>query len=199
MNDLDILSDYRFLEEVNRQIETSKRDELSNKMKSFNESTCFQKLIQNKLKIFGSIQILYLPRFSTRHKQNQMWLDKKSNDIFWHIECRFFLDTFYTWTITRLPTKETTLSNILFKFQEHCNDKDLKLKNFSDQQQICVYIENFGQKRKQFGHYEKRCLFNTIIDLFHERIFIEYPILFISLIHNENEMKENLLSKKNSS
>jgi len=196
MNDLDLLSDYRFLEEVNRQIETSKRDELSNKMKSFNESTHFQKLIQNKLKTFASIQILYLPRFSTRHKQNQMWLDKKSNDIFWHIECRFFLDTFYIWTITRLPTKETTLSNLLLKFQEHCNDKDLKLKNLFNDQQICVYIENFGQKRKQFGHYEKRCLFNTMIDLFHERIFIEYPILYISLINNENEMKENLLRKK---
>jgi len=191
MNDLDLLSDYRFLEEVNREIETSKRDELSNKMKSFNESTRFQKLIQNKLKTLGSIQILYLPRFSTRHKQNQMWLDKKSNDIFWHIECRFFfLDTFYSWTITRLPTKETTLSNLLMKYQEHCKEK-----NFSDEQQICVYIENFGQKRKQFGQYEKRS-FNTMIDLFHERIFIEYPILFISLIINENQMKENLLRKK---
>jgi hypothetical protein len=194
MNDLDLLSDYRFLEEVNRQVETSKRDELSNKMKSFNESTRFQKLIQNKLKILGSIQILYLPRLSTRHKQNQMWFDRKLDQIFWHIECRFFIDSFYPWTITRLPTRETTLSNLLMKFQEHCNDKDLKLKNFSDEQQVCVYIENFGQKRKQFGKYEKRS-FNTIIDLFRERIFIEYPILFISLINNENDMKENLLRK----
>jgi hypothetical protein len=190
MNDLDLLSDYRFLEEINRQIETSKRDELSNKMKSFNESTRFQKLIQNKLKTLGSIQILYLPRFSTRHKQNQMWLDKKTNDILWHIECRFFLDSFHTWTITRLPTNETTLSNLLIKFQEDSNEK-----KFSDEQKVCVYIENFGQKRKQFGQYEKRS-FNTMIDLFRDRIFIEYPILFISLINNENEMKENLLRKK---
>ena len=190
MNDLDLLSDYRFLEEVNRQVETSKRDELTNKMKSFNESTRFQKLIQNKLKILGSIQILYLPRFSTRHKQNQMWFDRKTNDIFWHIECRFFIDSFYTWSITRLPTKEVTLTNLLIKFQEHSNNK-----NFSDENQVCVYIENFGQKRKQFGKYEKRS-FNTIIDLFYERIFIEYPILYISLINDENNMKENLLNRK---
>jgi hypothetical protein len=191
MNDLDLLSDYRFLEEVNRQVETSKRDELSNKMKSFNESNRFQKLIQTKLKTLGSIQILYLPRFSTRHKQNQMWFDKKSNEIFWHIECRFFLQSFHSWTITRLPTKETTLSNLLMKYEEHSNTKD-----FSTEEQVCVYIENFGQKRKQFGQYEKRS-FNTIVDLFRERIFIEFPVLFISLVDHENEMKEYLLNKKN--
>lgn len=191
MNDLDLLSDYRFLEEVDRKVETSKRDEFSNKMKSFNESTRFQKLIQNKLKTLGSIQILYLPRFATRHKQNQMWFDKKSNDIFWHIECRFFTTTtnsFNIWIVTRLPTQETTLSNLLLKFNE---------KTFSNEQEICVYIENFGQKRKQFGQYEKRS-FNTMIDLFHQRIFIEYPVLFISLINNENEMKENLLKTTSS-
>ncbi|CAF3968327.1 unnamed protein product [Adineta steineri] len=200
MNDLDLLSDYRFLEEVNRQIETSKRDEMTNKMKSFNEPTRFQKLIQTKLKILGSIQILYLPKFSTRHKQNHMWYDRKLDEVFWHIECRFFTDSFYTWTITRLPTKETTLANLLVKFHEHCNEKkdsiSLNLKNFSNEQEICVYIENFGQKRKQFGKYEKRS-FNTMIDLFRERIIIEYPILYISLINDENNMKENLLEKKN--
>ena len=44
MNDLDLLSDYRFLEEINRQIETSKRNKLT---KSFNELTYYQKLIKN--------------------------------------------------------------------------------------------------------------------------------------------------------
>ena len=203
MNDLDLLSDYRFLEEVNGQIETSKRDELANKMKSFNELTYYQKSVQNKLKTLGSIQILYLPKFSTRHKQNQMWFDKNTGQIFWHIECRFYIDTFYRWTITRLSTNETTLSNLLKKFHEHLNEKFhmndnaknlMKLRSFFDEEQIGVYIENFGQKRKQFGKYEKRS-FNTILDLFHQRIFIEYPILFISLIKDEEKMKENLLRK----
>ncbi|CAF4658885.1 unnamed protein product, partial [Rotaria magnacalcarata] len=60
MNDLDLLSDYRFLEEINREVETSKRNELGNKTKSFNELKHFQKLIQNKLRTNGSIQVLYL-------------------------------------------------------------------------------------------------------------------------------------------
>ncbi|CAF4325107.1 unnamed protein product, partial [Rotaria sordida] len=113
------------------------------------------------------------------------------------------INTFYTWTITNLSTNETTLSNIFKKFHNYLNETSnindelilLKLKNFSHEQQISIYIENFGQKRKQFGKYEK-CSFNTIIDLFHERIFIEYPILFISLINYENNMKENLYKKK---
>ncbi|UJR08670.1 hypothetical protein I4U23_012928 [Adineta vaga] len=199
MTDLDLLSDYRFLEEVDRQVETSKRDELANKMKSLNESTRFQKLIQTRLKSLASIHVLYLPRFSTRHKQNQMWFDRKSNEIFWHIECRFFSDVFYPWTIKRLPTKDTTLTNLLEKFRDHCNENDSirsKFKNISSEEEICVYIENFGQKRKQFGKYEKRS-FHTMIDLFRERIFIEYPVLFISLLTDENHMKEHLLGKQN--
>lgn len=204
MRDLDLLSDYRFLEELNRQIETGKRNELTNKMKSFNELTPFQKLIQNKLKQAGQIQILYLPRFSTKHKQSQMWFDKKSYEIKWHIECQFYIDEFYSWTITRLPTNEATIENILSKFHSYLNEQTSineshreKLKNFSDVQQLCVYIENFGQKRKQFGRYEKRS-FNTIIDLLRERVFIEYPTVFISLLNNENDMKEYLLRKTSS-
>ncbi|CAF1055730.1 unnamed protein product [Adineta ricciae] len=152
MTDLDLLSDYRFLEEVNRQVETSKRDELANRMKSLNESTRFQKLIQSKLKSLWSIQILYLPRFSTRHKQNQMWFDRKTDDIFWHVECRVFLDTFHTWTITRMPTKDTTLANLLGKFREANQSVSPKVNNFSSEEQVCVYIENFGQKRTQFAY-----------------------------------------------
>ena len=192
MTDLDLLSDYRFLEEVHRQVESSQRDEFSNQRRSFNESTRFQKFMQTKLKSLGSIQILYLPRLSTRHKQNQMWFEKRSNDIFWHIECRFFLESFQPWTITRLPTKDVTLSNLLIKYQEHSQTTD-----FSNVEQVCVYIENFGQKRKQFGQYEKRP-FQSIVDLFRERIFIEYPILFITLIDHENRMKDTLSNKKQS-
>lgn len=191
MNDLDLLSDYRFLEEVHRQVEGCQRDDLSNEKRSFNESTRFQKFLQGKLKSLGSIQILYLPRLSTRHKQNQMWFEKKRNEIFWHIECRFFLQAFQSWTITRLPTKDVTLSNLLTKYQEFSQTTD-----FTDVNRVCVYIENFGQKRKQYGQYEQRP-FQTIVDLLRERVFIEYPILFITLIDHENQMKDFLLNKSN--
>ena len=190
MDDLDLLSDYRFLEEVHRQVESSQRDEFSNEKRSFNEPTRFQKFLQTKLKSLGSIQILYLPRLSTRHKENQMWLEKKTNEIFWHIECRFFLESFQSWTITRLSTKDATLSHLLTKFQEYSQTT-----HFSNVEQVCVYIENFGQKRKQFGQYEKRP-FHTIVDLLRERVFIEYPILFITSIDHENRMKDFLLNKK---
>lgn len=76
MTDLDLLSDYRFLEEVHRHADSSERDHLSNQMKSFNEPTRYQKCIQARLKSLAAIRLLYLPRFSTRHKQNQMWFDK---------------------------------------------------------------------------------------------------------------------------
>jgi hypothetical protein len=84
MNDLDLLSDYRFLEEVQRQVESSQRAPLANQTKSFNGSARYQKCIQNKLQSLAAIRILYLPRVSTKHKSNQMWFDRSVKILYYH-------------------------------------------------------------------------------------------------------------------
>lgn len=190
MNDLDLLSDYRFLEEVQRCVDTSERDPLANQRKSFNETTRYQKMIQNKLKALGGIRILYLPKLSSRHQHNQMWFDRKTDDIHWHIECRFFVGSssespFLIWSITRLPTNETTLENLLDRFhQTHPN-------LFLERTEIRVFTENFGAQRKQLGKYQKSS-FQTMVDLFRNRAIIEYPILYLCREIDENAMLEKL-------
>ena len=61
--------------------------------------------------------------------------------------------------------------------------------------QLSVHIENFGHKRKQHGKYEKRT-FNTLMELFCERTFIEYPTLYISVNTDDDAMREYLLRRK---
>jgi hypothetical protein len=111
--------------------------------------------------------------------------------------------------MTRVPTEQTTLVNLLSKFHSYLCDKyaiadsnillsshsdlmPLKSKDFFQHDQLCVYTENYGQQRKQNGKYEKHA-FHTMIDLFRNRIFIEYPVLFISLNQDENTMMNYLL------
>lgn len=187
MTDLDLLSDYRFLEGVQRCVDGSERDPLGNQMKSFNDSTRQEKFLQNKLKSLASIRILFLPKFSTRHKQNRMSFDRRTDDVLWHVECRFYCSTvenfFVIWSIFRLPTSETTLENLLAK-----SPKEIP----KEQNDISVFIENFGQQRKQNGKYEK-LPFQTLSDLFRHRTFIEFPILFLCRSSDENSMLKNLM------
>ncbi|CAF0828852.1 unnamed protein product [Didymodactylos carnosus] len=226
MNDLDLLSDYRLLEEINRRVEITKRDHF---IKSgLNEQTRYQKLIQTKLKTEHQIQVLFLPKFSTKHKSNKMWMDKVTNEIYWHIECKFFInDEFYEWTTIRIPTSKTTLKQILLKFHSDLikthlyvdissdNEKELserlnelssselqslREKNFfKDLNQLSVWIENFGIKRKGYGHYEEKSQHidfktDTIDKIFKDRTIIEYPTLFISLT-DDTELMRNKLNK----
>ena len=140
-------------------------------------------------------------------------LFRKSETIFWHIECRFFDQSstnsgFHIWSITRLPTEQTSLTELLSRFQRHLSQKyrivddqcshpdlvQLKLKNFFRNSQLSVYTENFGVQRKQRGKYEKKN-FETMIDLFRDRTFIEYPVLFISLLEDEHLMNQSLGTK----
>ena len=113
MNELDLLSDYRFLEEVHRKVETSQRDELSNQMKSFNESTRFKKLIQTKLRTSARTQVLYLPRFSTKHKQNQMWFDRSpiSNRLVSFSWLFFFLQKIQRYLLARRMSIFSSFTN----------------------------------------------------------------------------------------
>lgn len=187
MSDLDLLSDYRLLEEVQRCVETGGRDPLVNQMKSFNETTRHEKFLQNKLKASAAIRLLFLPKFSSRHKENRMTFDRRSDEILWHVECRFFSPeapkSFVTWSIVRLRTSETTLENLLAKAP---NDVP-KEKN-----DVAVYTENFGQQRKQNGKFEKSASFETFVELFRQRTFIEFPILFLCRSSDEKAMLEKL-------
>lgn len=112
---------------------------------------------------------------------------RKSNEILWHVECRLFLgESFHTCSITRLPTDQTNLSNLLSRCQT-------STESFREQS-VSVFTENFGAQRKQNGKYQKSSpLFQTMIDLFRSRMFIEYPVLFICLSTDENRMLEDLL------
>ncbi|XP_011860089.1 PREDICTED: box C/D snoRNA protein 1 isoform X2 [Vollenhovia emeryi] len=86
--DLDLLSDYRFLEEVNRSVDTKKRNP---EMKYTRQITNLPVHL-HKLRCAASykkVSLLFMPQFFSRHKENTTYLNWKTNELFWRLEWIF--------------------------------------------------------------------------------------------------------------
>lgn len=86
--DLDLLSDYRLLEEIGRTVETVKKNMEQKKMTSQNSlpvhlyklrSAAYQK----------KIRLLFMPHMFSRHKENTTFLNWKTNELFWRVQWIF--------------------------------------------------------------------------------------------------------------
>ncbi|XP_050456431.1 box C/D snoRNA protein 1 [Cataglyphis hispanica] len=85
--DLDLLSDYRFLEEVGRLIDTKKRNPQKKYTRQFNLPVHL-----HKLRCAASCRktsLLFMPKIFDRHKENTTFLNWKTNELFWRIEWIF--------------------------------------------------------------------------------------------------------------
>ncbi|KYM89905.1 Box C/D snoRNA protein 1 [Atta colombica] len=85
--DLDLLSDYRFLEQVGRSIDTKKR----NPEIKYTRQTILPVHL-HKLRCAAShrkVSLLYMPQVFSRHKQNTTYLNWKTNELFWRLEWIF--------------------------------------------------------------------------------------------------------------
>ncbi|KAG5325259.1 BCD1 protein, partial [Pseudoatta argentina] len=85
--DLDLLSDYRFLEQVGRSIDTRKRNP---EIKYTRQAILPVHL--HKLRCAASyrkVSLLYMPQVFSRHKENTTYLNWKTNELFWRLEWIF--------------------------------------------------------------------------------------------------------------
>ncbi|KYN15497.1 Box C/D snoRNA protein 1, partial [Trachymyrmex cornetzi] len=85
--DLDLLSDYRFLEQVGRSIDTKKRNP---EIKYTRQAILPVHL--HKLRCAASyrkVSLLYMPQVFSRHKKNTTYLNWKTNELFWRLEWIF--------------------------------------------------------------------------------------------------------------
>ncbi|KAL0109117.1 hypothetical protein PUN28_014308 [Cardiocondyla obscurior] len=85
--DLDLLSDYRFLEQVNRSIDTKKRNP---EIKYTRQATLPVHL--HKLRCTAhhrKVSLLFMPQIFSRHKENTTYLNWKTNELFWRLEWIF--------------------------------------------------------------------------------------------------------------
>ncbi|XP_011302402.1 box C/D snoRNA protein 1 [Fopius arisanus] len=85
--DLDLLSDYRLLEEVGRSVDQLHRDESKKYGRFRNLPTHLHKLRQAALR--SKVQLEFMPYNFSRHKENTTFFNWKSHELFWRIEWIF--------------------------------------------------------------------------------------------------------------
>ncbi|KOX79125.1 Box C/D snoRNA protein 1, partial [Melipona quadrifasciata] len=98
--DLDILSDYRFLEEAARTVDQLKRNPLK-------KYTCQISLPMhlNRLKIAAfkrNVTLQFMPQHFSRHKNNTTYFNWKTNELYWKIEWIFPQANCIKWVTKRL-------------------------------------------------------------------------------------------------
>lgn len=108
--DLDVLSDYRLLEEVGRTIEQLKRDPFKKCTRLSNLPVHLHKLQAAAFKRKTSLQ--FMPQHFSRHKDNTTFLNWKTNELYWRIEWIFPQAESTKW-ITERALESTRLSTLI--------------------------------------------------------------------------------------
>ncbi|XP_071646150.1 box C/D snoRNA protein 1 [Temnothorax longispinosus] len=85
--DLDLLSDYRFLEQVDRTVDTKKRNPEIRFTRQANLPVHLHKL--RCAAGYRKISLLFMPQLFSRHKENTTYLNWKTNELFWRLEWIF--------------------------------------------------------------------------------------------------------------
>ncbi|GAB1859554.1 Zinc finger HIT domain-containing protein 6 [Camponotus japonicus] len=85
--DLDLLSDYRFLEQAGRLIDTKKRNPERRYIRPINLPVHLYKL--RCAASCRKVSLLFMPQIFNRHKENTTFLNWKTNELFWRIEWIF--------------------------------------------------------------------------------------------------------------
>ncbi|XP_015126846.1 box C/D snoRNA protein 1 isoform X2 [Diachasma alloeum] len=108
--DLDLLSDYRLLEQVGRSVDQLQRDESKKYGRFHNLPTHLHKLRQAATK--SKVQLEFMPQNFSRHKQNTTFFNWKTNELFWRIEW-IFPQAENTKCVTQRALETSRLSDLL--------------------------------------------------------------------------------------
>nr|XP_033327640.1 box C/D snoRNA protein 1 [Megalopta genalis] len=108
--DLDVLSDYRLLEEVGRSVEQLKKDPLKRCTRQINLPVHLCKLKTAAFK--RKVNLQFMPQHFSRHKNNTTYLNWKTNELYWRIEW-IFAQADHTKVVTGRALENTKLSKII--------------------------------------------------------------------------------------
>ncbi|XP_076282457.1 box C/D snoRNA protein 1 [Lasioglossum baleicum] len=127
--DLDILSDYRLLEEVGRSVEQLKKDPFKKCTRQNNLPVHLLKLKTAAFK--RNINLQFMPQHFSRHQANTTYLNWKTNELFWRIEW-IFAQADHTKWVTERALENTRLSNVI----ENILDPIKSLENTIDMDEL---------------------------------------------------------------
>ncbi|XP_063480320.1 box C/D snoRNA protein 1 isoform X4 [Symphalangus syndactylus] len=183
--EMNLLSDYRFLEDVARTADHISRDAflkrpISNKHMYF---------IKNRARRQG-INLKLLPNGFTKRKENSTFFDKKKQQFCWHVKLQF-PQSRAEYIEKRVPD-DKTINEILKPYIDPEKSDPVirqRLKAYIRSQtgvQILMKIEYMQQNLVRYYELDP---YKSLLDNLRNKVIIEYPTLHVVLKGSNNDMK----------
>lgn len=185
---LNLLSDYRLLEDVSRTVDNCKRNRFK-KCTRFNNPLPLHLNQLRKAAFARKTNIQFLPKHFSRHKQNTTQLHFETKIIYWRLELIFYQAENLKIVVERCSENER-LSAVLSNFIdfEKCPDiykKSLKFYHAAGLPGLEVLLK--AENVKKQPSFFALDLSSTLKENFEDRIIIEYPILYIIFKTHKDE------------
>ncbi|XP_004480959.1 box C/D snoRNA protein 1 [Dasypus novemcinctus] len=183
--EMNLLSDYRFLEDVARTADHISRDAFL-KRPMRNKHTYFMK---NRARRQG-IDLKLLPNGFTKRKENSTFFDKKKQQFCWHVKL-LFPQSQAAYIEKRVPD-DKTINEILRTYIDPEKSDPIirqRLKAYIRSQtgvQILMKVENMQQNLVRYYELDP---YKSLLDNLKNKVIIEYPTLHVVLKGYSNDMK----------
>ncbi|PNJ21440.1 ZNHIT6 isoform 1 [Pongo abelii] len=183
--EMNLLSDYRFLEDVARTADHISRDAFLKRPIS-NKHMYFMK---NRARRQG-INLKLLPNGFTKRKENSTFFDKKKQQFCWHVKLQF-PQSQAEYIEKRVPD-DKTINEILKPYIDPEKSDPVirqRLKAYIRSQtgvQILMKIEYMQQNLVRYYELDP---YKSLLDNLRNKVIIEYPTLHVVLKGSNNDMK----------
>ncbi|XP_008137709.2 box C/D snoRNA protein 1 [Eptesicus fuscus] len=182
--EMDLLSDYRFLEDVARTADHISRDALLKRSLS-NKHMCFMK---NRARRQG-INLKLLPNGFTKRKENSTFFDKKKQQFCWHVKLQF-PQSQAVYIEKRVPDNKTINEILATYIDPEKSDPVIRqrLKAYIRSQtgvQILMKVENMQQNLVRYYELDPH---KSLLDNLRNKVIIEYPTLHVVLKESSKDM-----------
>ncbi|KAM7098604.1 box C/D snoRNA protein 1 [Molossus nigricans] len=183
--EMDLLSDYRFLEDVARTADHISRDTLLKRPLS-NKHMYFMK---NRARRQG-INLKLLPNGFTKRKENSTFFDKKKQQFCWHVKLQF-PQSQAVYIEKRVPDDKTINEILRTYIDPEKSDPVIRqrLKAYIRSQtgvQILMKVENMQQNLVRYYELDPH---KSLLDNLRNKVIIEYPTLHVVLKESNKDMK----------
>uniref|UniRef100_A0A2K6TLT5 Box C/D snoRNA protein 1 n=1 Tax=Saimiri boliviensis boliviensis TaxID=39432 RepID=A0A2K6TLT5_SAIBB len=183
--EMNLLSDYRFLEDVARTADHISRDAFLKRPIS-NKHMYFMK---NRARRQG-INLKLLPNGFTKRKENSTFFDKKKQQFCWHVKLQF-PQSQAEYIEKRVP-EDKTINEILKPYIDPEKSDPVirqRLKAYIRSQtgvQILMKVEYMQQNLVRYYELDP---YKSLLDNLRNKVIIEYPTLHVVLKGSNNDMK----------
>ncbi|XP_072129373.1 box C/D snoRNA protein 1 [Mobula birostris] len=182
--EMQLLSDYRFLEDVGRLADSTHRDTFVNRP----TSTRALNFMKNRARKCG-VNLRLLPIGFTKRRENSTFYHKKDQMFYWHVKL-VFPQSCATYTEKRVADNKT-LEELLSKFIDPLESdpvirQKLKVYVLASLDQVRVFLKVEGRKNNSVRYHRLKSS-QTLAENLRQKTVIEYPTLYVVLKANSSD------------